>query len=36
MHYIKVGMHYISNASSILLLNIRYAFAFIKIMDYEC
>ena len=30
------GMHYISNASSILLFNILYVFAFIKIMYYEC
>jgi len=29
-------MHYRSNASSILIFNILYVFAFIKIMYYEC
>ena len=29
-------IHYINNTSSILLFNILYAFAFIKIMYYEC
>ena len=30
------GVHYISTASRILLFNILYTFAFIKMMYYEC
>jgi len=32
--YVK-GVHYISNASSILIFNILYVFAFIKMIYYE-